>query len=579
MTQILVESVGGRIQKVPIRHPLHPLHNETIMGSIGWLDDSRCVIESATAVGIELVAETERNPIRTTSFGLGQLVEHAFNEGAREIIVGTGDTSTVDCGVGLASALGVQFLDAFDMPVPPVGGFLGDIRRIIVSPLAELIAREASLEVACNPTSILGTSECMSRVYSPQKGADGDDLETIVAGVESFTTLMEEQLSTMLKGIPGLGGGGGIAGMLYALLGANIKFSFDVLRSYLDLDCKLADCDLVITCEGVLDRRSISGKLPGNIALYAKKYNKPVVVIAGGVADDSDLYYYNGIDAIELSAPRPCTLEEAIASVEQWIPIAANRLMHKLTISSRSESPPNRRPRTINRGSNVDNSTVKLVIMDLWNTLIKVPQSVNPYPRIVRLFGLTNENQFRDIMRANWMTRNDIDEEGFFEVLLKMGIPNARYPVSAEHKSTFLTIWGDYLRHVQILPNTFESIEELADSGLRIAIVTNTVNPSLQVVEELGLGGAVDLITSSCHTGFLKPDPRIFMAVLDHFGLNPEEAVVVGDKLRTDILGGLILGMKAIQLNPYAQHIDLKARTPILGITPSLTHLKTLIER
>jgi putative hydrolase of the HAD superfamily len=212
---------------------------------------------------------------------------------------------------------------------------------------------------------------------------------------------------------------------------------------------------------------------------------------------------------------------------------------------------------------------VDAVIFDLWNTLIAVDKAYSPYPRIQRLFGTANEDDFREVMRAEWMTRAGVGVEEFYEIACaRMGRPN-----SAAERDSFVMIWEDYLQHVEIVPGVEEILATLRERGIKTAIVTNTVEPSLRFVRKIELADRVDVVVGSSDCGFLKPDPRIFQLAVDELDVEPTRCAVVGDKLRTDILGGLILGMQTIFLEPRYRDPQRGGGLPVDAVIPALDRL------
>jgi len=328
LAHFLAREQGG--SHVPVT--VHGPRSKKVQASYTVLLDGTCALEVASAAGLALLRPPERNPMLTTSIGVGEIIKTAAQSGHRKFLVGCGDSASNDCGAGLAAALGVQFTDAFSQPVPPRGQHLRDIAQITVpEPVASLI-RECTFEVACNPSSILCGPQGTSRVYGPQKGADSREVEELATGAESFVALLESVSGTQLAYLPGAGGAGGIAGMLYALFGASLTFSFDLVRRVTNLDCRLKDADLLVTAEGCLDARTLAGKLPGALALYAKRFDVPTAAVVGDLADNLDLLYLSGFDAVEIVTKRPCTVPDALDSVQAWLPDAAERLVRKILL-------------------------------------------------------------------------------------------------------------------------------------------------------------------------------------------------------------------------------------------------------
>jgi glycerate 2-kinase len=312
-----------------------PIPSQRVDAYYAMLAKGTCVIESAAAAGLALVPDNERDPRRTSTAGVGELVLDAYRKGARSFLIGCGDSATNDAGVGCLAALGVEFLDEFDHDVPAVGRHLGDIARIELGAQVEEIREACSFEIAANPNSVLCGPDGTTRVYGPQKGAGPEALLQLEEGMDSFVGLLEEHCGRELRFAPAAGGAGGLAGGLHAVFGAKLRFSFDVIRDYVDLDKHLEECDLVVTGEGLLDRRTLSGKLPANVALQAKRFDRPVAMIAGGIADQLSLVYLSGFDAVELSTARPCSMADALANLGEWLPAAAERLLRKIEVGRR----------------------------------------------------------------------------------------------------------------------------------------------------------------------------------------------------------------------------------------------------
>jgi HAD superfamily hydrolase (TIGR01549 family) len=215
----------------------------------------------------------------------------------------------------------------------------------------------------------------------------------------------------------------------------------------------------------------------------------------------------------------------------------------------------------------------KAVIFDLWNTLIRVPQDYNPYPRIQRLLELDEEATFREAMRTEWMTRRDMSARDFY------GLMCTRFErtLCEDESNDFCSIWEEYLRNVEELPAATDVLATLRDKGVKTAIVTNTVEPSMDVIDRLGLRDRVDVVVGSCECGYLKPDPRIFDVALSRLGTEPEETAMVGDKLRTDILGGLILQMRTIYLEPRYESAEMGDALPVDAVIPNLSDLPNAV--
>lgn len=333
--KLLTEATNGSFHYCEVETPI----GEKVVAEYGILGDGQtAVIESATAAGLALVPRDKRDPRLTTTYGVGQLILAAARMGVSRVLLGCGDSGTNDCGVGCASALGVCFLDSKGNEVShrPAGGDLEQIAGFRLLPEYDEI-RDLEITVACNLTSVLGGSEGTSIVYGPQKGASPSDVVALHRGVERFCEFVRHARGMDLAFAPGAGGSGGLAASLYAFFGAKLRYSIDIVDQYLNIDDYLRAVDLVITGEGCVDDRTASGKIACGLALKAKKFDVPVVAIAGLVAANHDEIFYNGIDAVESIAPGPISLSESIASAEPLIRRAAERVTRFWLLGNRSK--------------------------------------------------------------------------------------------------------------------------------------------------------------------------------------------------------------------------------------------------
>jgi len=323
IARVLTEVTGGQLKTVSVLGPLcRPV--EASFGILG--DGITAVIESASAAGLALVPKAERNPLNTTTYGVGQLICEAVKAGARRIILGCGDSGTIDCGIGCAAACGVKFQTADGAIEKPTGG---DLEKITGFDSSDAESRLAGVEfvVACNLTSILCGREGTSRVYGPQKGATPAQVEALEKGVGHFVDLFLTRRGLDMSFVPGAGGAGGLAASLFGFFRAKLRYSIDVVDEHVQLDQFLKQTDLVLTGEGQIDDRTATGKVACGVALKAKRYGLPVIAIVGSISDDHEDIFYNGIDAVECIAEGPTTLESSMQNAETLVQRAAGRVM------------------------------------------------------------------------------------------------------------------------------------------------------------------------------------------------------------------------------------------------------------
>ncbi len=257
------------------------------------------VIEMAAASGLPLLHPDERNPLKTSTFGAGELVRDALSRGARHIILGIGGSATNDGGAGLASALGVRFLDARGRVLPQGGAALSRLAAIDMSGLDRRLAK-TRIEVACDVTNPLCGPNGASAVYGPQKGASKRDVARLDAALHRLA-----EVAAATSGCtradpesPGAGAAGGLGFGLVAFCGARLRRGVRIVAESVGLRERLKGCDLVITGEGRLDAQTANGKTPAGVAEVAKRAGVPCIAICGCVGDGFQAVHKIGIASV-----------------------------------------------------------------------------------------------------------------------------------------------------------------------------------------------------------------------------------------------------------------------------------------
>jgi glycerate kinase len=297
-------------------------------------DGITAVIEMASASGIQLITSGERNPWITTTYGTGELILAALDRGCRDIILGIGGSATNDCGMGMAAALGVKFLDHAGNSVGPGGGMLAEVTRIDISGLDNRI-KETKIMVACDVTNPLTGPSGAAHVYGPQKGADPEMVKKLDSNLKKFSDLIMEQLGKDVGKIPGAGAAGGLGAGLIAFLDGELVEGVPAIAAKTGLEEAVAKADIVITGEGGIDFQTQFGKTPYGVAQVAKKYGKPVIAVAGTIGKGVDELYSKGIDAVISILDRPLSLEEAIEETPALLEATGERI-GRLLILGRS---------------------------------------------------------------------------------------------------------------------------------------------------------------------------------------------------------------------------------------------------
>jgi len=285
---------------------------EEIRAEYGIIPDTKtAVIEMSAAAGLPLVPEDKRNPLYTTTYGVGELISHAIKSGCRKFIIGIGGSATNDGGVGMLSALGYEFTDEAGNPVPRGAAGVGSIKKISTEGALPELA-ECEFHIACDVKNTLCGEMGASAVYGPQKGATPDMVKTLDAYLKEYARLTKIILPHADENFPGAGAAGGIGFAFHAYLGATLEPGIDIVMRETGLEKLIADADLVITGEGRLDEQTSMGKAPIGVARVAKKYGKTVIAFSGCVTDGAKECNANGIDAFFPIPRSPITLSEAM---------------------------------------------------------------------------------------------------------------------------------------------------------------------------------------------------------------------------------------------------------------------------
>ncbi|ASR45213.1 glycerate kinase [Paenibacillus kribbensis] len=292
--QSLVDATGGQLRYLEVTGPL----GEPVTAAYGLLGDgTTAAIEMASASGIHLVNKDNKNPLKTTTYGTGELIRECLNQGIRKIIIGIGGSATNDGGTGMAEALGVRFLDAKGNTLPRGGGSLGELASIDISSLDARL-QQVQLIVACDVTNPLCGEHGASHVFGPQKGATPEMVQQLDANLAHYADVVKRQLGKDVRDLPGAGAAGGLGAGLLIFTQASLQKGIEIVIEYTGLKQKLAKADIVFTGEGGIDFQTKFGKTPYGVAQAAKQSGKKVIAVAGYVGEGIDTLYQEGIDAV-----------------------------------------------------------------------------------------------------------------------------------------------------------------------------------------------------------------------------------------------------------------------------------------
>lgn len=306
----LVEGMNGEYRVIEVIGPI----GEKVKATYGILKkENTAIIEMAQASGLPLVPVQKRNPLNTTTYGVGEIIKEAIQCGCRNFVVGIGGSATNDCGVGMLQALGFKFYDKNNNEVGLGGKVLKDIHTInIDSRIKDL--DNCTFKIACDVKNPLYGDNGAAYIYGPQKGATKEIIKTLDCGVKSFAEVVKNQLGKDLANIEGVGAAGGLGFGFLTFLNSTLESGIKIVLDEINLEDTIKDADLVITGEGRLDNQTAMGKAPIGVAKLAKKYNKKVIAFAGALTDDAKACNDNGIDAYFSIVNKAMSIEDAMNS-------------------------------------------------------------------------------------------------------------------------------------------------------------------------------------------------------------------------------------------------------------------------
>ncbi len=323
----LVAATNGRFRETTVRGP----KGDPVKARWGIFGDGKtAVIEMAAASGLPLLIPDKRDALNACTYGTGELVRAALDEGVETIILGIGGSATNDGGAGFARALGVKFFDAAGRDLPPGGAALARLASVDISGLDPRLQKTV-IQVACDVDNPLCGPRGASAVFGPQKGANPvqvkqlDEALGVYAGVVAKATGKPEVAET-----PGAGAAGGLGAALLYFTGATLMPGVSLVLEALKFDSRVRKADLVFTGEGRTDFQTAYGKAPAGVAQAAKKYRIPVVCLSGGMGKGANDVLEQGIDAVFSIAPGPISLQECLANGKPLLEDAAERICRLL---------------------------------------------------------------------------------------------------------------------------------------------------------------------------------------------------------------------------------------------------------
>jgi glycerate kinase len=306
----MADATGGALIEVVVTDPM----GKPVVASFCLTrDGTTAIIEMAAASGLALVPPHLRNPLMATSYGTGELIRAALDRGARHLIIGIGGSATNDGGAGMIQALGGKLQDRSGREIGLGGGSLAELGSIDSGGIDPRL-QECRIEAACDVDNPLTGLKGASSVFGPQKGATSEMVASLEANLTHYAGIIHRDLGKQVDQIPGAGAAGGMGAALLAFLGARLRPGIEIVMEAVGLEAHLRDADLVITGEGRIDSQTIRGKTPIGVARMAKRHGKPVIGIAGCLANDAGVVHGDGIDAVFSVLSQISTVEEALSN-------------------------------------------------------------------------------------------------------------------------------------------------------------------------------------------------------------------------------------------------------------------------
>ncbi|MHA6252470.1 glycerate kinase [Oceanobacillus sp. CAU 1775] len=304
----LIEASGGTRITKEVQGPLHKKVNATYGISS---DGKTAFIEVAAACGLPLLSKNGLDPLKATTYGVGELILDALKNGCRHFIIGLGGSATNDAGVGMLQALGFQFLDDQGKEVKFGGESLSQIHAINVEQANPLL-KECQIQVACDVNNFLHGENGAAYIFGPQKGATSEDIILLDNGLRNFSERVESQLGIGIHRIEGAGAAGGLGAAFAGFLNANLKSGIELILDFLEMEKHMRDADFVITGEGMLDVQTAMGKAPIGVAKMAKRIGIPVIGLAGAIGTENYNLQEKGLTSSFSILNTPMTLENAM---------------------------------------------------------------------------------------------------------------------------------------------------------------------------------------------------------------------------------------------------------------------------
>ena len=332
-TEAVAKAVGGSLCEVAVHGPLM----EPVTASYGVLDERRAIIEMAAASGLPMVTPELRNPLSTTTYGVGELIAHALDAGFDEVTVALGGSATNDGGMGCLRALGVRFFDEEGAELAGTGADLERVARIDTSGLHPRVA-QARIVAMCDVDNPLCGPDGATHTFGPQQGATPSIEERLECGMCNYRDVIVRDLGVDPDQIAGSGAAGGLGAALAVFLHAQLKSGIQTVLDLIDFDARLEGVSLVVTGEGRTDWQSCHGKVMQGVGERCQAQGVPAIGLCGSLGTGALQILDHGIESLMVTENAPMTLEEALGNARELYLEAAVRMFRLVRVGMRMGS-------------------------------------------------------------------------------------------------------------------------------------------------------------------------------------------------------------------------------------------------
>ncbi len=323
----VIDALNGTHIEVQVKNPL----GNPVTACYGMFEEKKAIMEMASASGITLVDDSERDILKQNTYGTGEMILDAIERGAETIYIGIGGSATNDGGMGFASAIGVKFLDSTGNEVEPIPEKFTQIVEIDDTDVDSRI-KDTTIIIMSDVTNPLLGTKGATHVFGRQKGADDGNLITLEEGMESYINIVEEKTKKSVQNIEGAGAAGGLGAGLLAFTNAQMKSGVTAIMEIVALEEQVKDADLVITGEGMMDYQSAYGKVASGVGKTSFKYGVPCIAIVGAMGEEAEAMYECGITSIITTVNGIMSLDDAINNADQLFTSAVRRALRIVRI-------------------------------------------------------------------------------------------------------------------------------------------------------------------------------------------------------------------------------------------------------